>query len=494
MIQDLQDTPDGGELQADVCIVGAGPAGISLARSLRGSGLQVLLLESGGREREEAQADLARGVVDPNLKYFELHAARLRLLGGTSNHWAGQSYPLDPIDFETRDWVPDSGWPISHAEMSAYLPEAQELCRLGDQRWDWKSWSDKKGLSKNPYGDEMRVMPLRFSRPLVKFGEVYGEDLEKADDIRTVLHATLIGLEANADGTRVVSAQVSTVAGRTATVKAKRFVLACGGFENSRLLLLAQRAGGQPFGNQHDQVGRYVMEHPAVDTGEVAFEGSAHVEFVRKAFRMVGDQRIRMDVQLPAAEQERLQILNHAVFIHKKLKVAGNTAGVAALLDGLQDSDPSKPPVLKLRVRIEQAPYADSRITLHDSQTDPFGQPVTHLHWRMGELEHKTVATLEKVMARQLGLARVGRFRIPDRKNPGDWQKKVIWAYHHMGGTRMSSDPTRGVVDADCRVHGMSNLYLAGSSVFPTGGFTNPTLNLVALSLRLGAHLTSAAR
>lgn len=492
MISDLADRPDGSVLEADLCIVGAGPAGIAIARALRGKGLNILLLESGGAGPEDGPQALAKGTVDGPLAYRPLENVRLRQLGGTTGHWAGQSHPLDAADFDTRAWVPLSGWPVAYDDFAAYLPAAAELCQLGEESFDYDAWKGQKGMTPNPFGAGVHIVPLRFSKPIARFGQLYKDDLDVAADITCVLHATVTALTPNASGTAVVGATVKTLGGKTATVKAKRFVLAAG-LENARLLLLSQAASGKPFGNEHDMVGRCVMEHPRVDTGTVALEQRDAVEFVRKAARKVGSHSLRFDLQLPAQRCADLEILNHSAFVWRKHKAVDTAPDVLALTDAFADGGKKGQRLLHLRIRLEHAPNPDSRITLDEGTTDALGQPVTKLHWAVGELEARTVAAVERAMAEQFGAARVGRFRIPDRAKPTDWEADVGWQDHLMGGTRMASDPTKGVVDGDGKVHGMTNLFVAGATVFPTSGHTNPTLNLVALALRLADHLAGEA-
>ncbi len=488
MIQDFAELPAGSLFEADICVIGGGPAGITTVRALRGSGLRVLLLESGGREVEEVQQDLVRGT--SSRPYEALNTNRLRRLGGTSGHWAGQSLPLDPLDFRERPWVPDSGWPIPYEEFRRWLPEAMELCGLGAEPFTYAAWSDAAGLPEQPpFSEKVQVVPFRFSSPPVDFGEAYQADLNRDPSIQVVLHATVKHLVPNEAGTRVEEALIQTPSGKVARARAGRFVLATGALENCRLLLLSQAATGKPFGNAHDLVGRYVMEHPKFDASHAVLEAGPALSLLRKHSRKVkvGGSTVRFHFRYTDAEQERLQILNHSLFFARRHPKTPQSEAMQVLLDHERGERARGNRSFKLRIRLEHAPYASSRVTLGPTE-DALGNRRIHVDYRFGDLESRTMEALERAVALELGVSGLGRLRVEQRA-PGAWEERVGWQDHHLGGTRMDPDPKRGVVDVDGKIHGMDNLYCAGSSVFPTGGHANPTLNLVAMALRLGNHL-----
>jgi hypothetical protein len=240
-------------------------------------------------------------------------------------------------------------------------------------------------------------------------------------------------------------------------------------------------------------VGRYFMEHPNADLARVILSSRSGLGYLRQAFLRWQGGRTRFDFRLTAPEQRRLGILNHSAFLWQEFASDKVVDSVRSLIE-IQDPDREDGRrLLKVRVRLEQPPRASSRIDLGES-SDAFGQPVARLNLVISKLEDRTAWAIQQSLAIELGAAGAGRLQLPPRQSMEAWRESVGWQHHHMGGTRMSSTPEKGVVDSDCRVHGLENLYVAGASVFPTSGQANPTINLVALTLRLSNHLLRANR
>jgi choline dehydrogenase-like flavoprotein len=245
------------------------------------------MLESGGFEYEAEIQDLNKGE-STGQQYYPLQSARLRYFGGTTGHWAGMCSPFDPIDFETRDYVPHSGWPIRREALDSTL----------------QHWQDAAAAA------------------------------------------------------------------------------------------------------EKDNTGR-----------------------IARAFQ--------------------------------------------------------------LNTRIEQAPNPDSRVTL-STEKDELGVPRANLHWALTELDKRSIRTLHFILGQQIGQAGLGRVKLMDYlqdENDYSWPEGTDGGWHHMGTTRMSDDPRQGVVDANCQIHGIQNLYVAGAACYATSAAPNPTLTLVALSLRLSDFL-----
>jgi len=485
MLVDLNALDEGATIEADVGIIGAGAAGIAMALELMSDGLDVALIESGGLEYDAAAQALYDGAVT-GLVYFPLDSARLRYFGGTTNHWGGQSVPLQPIDFVARDWIPESGWPIDFDEFARYLPRAEHLCQLTTAAAGQDVWGLGERMPDFPLeGTGFEPVLLRFPRPAFSFGDVHRRTLERAERVRTYLHANAIGFEAGPDARRIDGIPLASLDGRRATLRADTYVLATGGIENCRLLLAAG------LGNAHDQVGRFVMEHPNYDTGRVRMVPTEYLGRANPYRAVLGTQSVRFDAQLGPEAQAEAGILNHSVYLLPLDEEPSGRAG--RLWDRLTDRvvGPEEHDYA-LRVRLEHAPDPESRITLTD-ETDALGMPRVALHYRLGPLETRTVAHVCDAFAQALGAADLGRMQV-DFDPGSDWPADVGWQYHHCGGTRMSADPRRGVVDADCRVHGIDNLYVAGSSVFPTAGHANPTMNLLAFAIRLADHIKTGVR
>jgi choline dehydrogenase-like flavoprotein len=477
MLVDLNAMDDGAVIRADVGIIGAGAAGIAMALQFLGDGLHVALIESGGLDYEADTQALYEGVVT-GLDYFALDTARLRYFGGSTNHWGGQSMPLQPIDFAARDWVPSSGWPVSYDVFTRYLPRAEPLCRLTLAAAGQEVWEPGPEMPDLPLDDTgFEPVLLRYPRPEFSFGSIHRRTIEQAVFVRCYLHANATGFATDPDRRRITSVSLASLDGRRATLVADKFVLATGGIENCRLLLAAD------LGNEHDQVGRYVMEHPNYDTGLVRI---VETPYLSRARTEIDTQEVRFDSQLSPEAQAEAGILNHSVFLLPQDR--GPTGRVGRLWDRLTDRvvGPEEHSY-KLRVRLEHAPNPDSRITLID-ETDALSMPRVALDYRFGPLEARTVEHVCDAFASAVGMADLGRMQV-GFDPASDWEANVGWQYHHCGGTRMSADPRHGVVDVNCRVHGIDNLYVAGSSIFPTAGHANPTMNLLAFAIRLADHL-----
>jgi choline dehydrogenase-like flavoprotein len=481
MLADLTSLDDGATIGADVAIIGAGPAGITLAMELLGTGLEVALIESGGLDYEDDTQVLYDGDVT-GLIYFPLDSARLRYLGGSSNHWDGQSVPLQPIDFIHRPWVPLSGWPIAYEEYARYLPRAEPYCRLTLVEAGQSVWEPGPEIPAFPLGGGgFRPVMLRFPDPTFSFGSIYRRALERAERLSCYLHANAVGFETDPMRRHIAGVRLASLEGRQATLRAATYVLATGGIENCRLLL----ATG--IGNDRDQVGRCVMEHPNYDTSLVRLTWN---DYLSRPRQTIGTEVVRLDAQLTPEVQTELQILNHTMFLRR----AGEAPGrIERIWDRLaeQVTGPGEAEY-SLRIRLEQAPDPDSRITLAEG-TDALGMPRVALDYRLGGLEARTVGQVLEAYARAIGAADLGRMQI-DFDPDSDWTADVGWQYHHCGGTRMSDDPATGVVDRNCRVHGVDNLYVAGSSIFPTAGHANPTMNLLAFTVRLADHIQMEAQ
>jgi choline dehydrogenase-like flavoprotein len=498
MLRDARTIEDGTVLQSDLCILGGGAAGISLAREFIGASESVLVLESGGFDFDSRTQSLYGGeatgtVLDASDPY--LTKSRLRYFGGSTNHWEGMCRALDPADFRERDWVPHSGWPLTFEDLVAYYERAAELCQL-------EGFSLAKA-TRNPPREAppliggvpgLRQVLFHLSPP-THFGEFYRRELIEAGNVTLVLFANAVELRANAAADRVESVVLRSFAGNQFSVRARATVLASGGIENPRLLLLSNRVQAGGLGNGHDLVGRFFMEHPHLVAGAMCYVPPAsHPQ--RSLDELLGSSaRTIGSVGLSESTQREHRLLNCAVeprVITRGRNVDDFMKSVASLVAEVDAGDPSAhPEYANLLVRAEQAPNPESRVRLTD-ETDEFGKRRARLDWRLSELDRTSLVTSLETLGRCLGEAGGGRVSVnPELAN--SWPR-AQGGSHHLGTTRMHRDPKRGVVDEHARVHSVSNLYVAGSSVFPTGGFANPTLTLVALTLRLAAHLKKRLR
>jgi choline dehydrogenase-like flavoprotein len=513
VIEDARDLEPNTVLESDIAIIGGGAAGITLALELAGKGLQTCLLESGGLDYAEDTQSLYSGA-NAARWYFPLDKCRLRYFGGSTNHWGGWCRPLAPIDFEARDWVPHSGWPLSRADLDPWYERAQPLIEAGPFQYESAAYWEAR------FGQPMPAFPLglittnffQYSPP-TRFGSRYRDALRAAGDVRIVLHANVLEIEASEAATEVTGLRVTTLAGNPFRVRARSYVLATGGIENARLLLASRSTRPDGLGNDHDLVGRYFMEHPHIPL-------AAHIACNRPSAlpalftRHLIDQGTTAHATLVPTEQllrsERLQGAAFTVGVMAEYRqdtaVPADEWHTGDVFQVLQDLDPASgdaaaagggiegwPPPdaagthLVLGGACEQAPDPESRVVL-GSERDALGMPRAQLNWRLGQGDRDSLYRVLHSIGREFGALGIGRLR-PFIGPDEDWPAEVLGGNHHMGTTRMARDPKQGVVDADCKVHGIANLYIAGSSVFPTGGSANPTLTLVALALRLAHHL-----
>jgi len=515
MIDDARSLPQESLIETDLAIIGAGAAGITLARELAGSNLNICLLESGGLDFEQDIQDLYAGE-NGGRWYFPLDNCRLRYFGGSTNHWGGWCRPLTPIDFEARDWIPHSGWPITRADLDPYYQRAQVLTETGPFRYDatefWEKTLDTKMV---PFSRGLITTTFFQYSPPTRFGTRYREGIERASNVHTLLHATVTEIETGESGSTVTGLRVATLEGPSFRVRARRYVLATGAIENARLLLLSNRTQPAGVGNDHDLVGRYFMEHPHLP-------GVASLVMPRpEAFHAIYTQHLLLadnivhSALIPTDALLRRERLQHAVFTIGVMGVynADNLAAPAPadeerardIFELQRDLGPPRatdhppagyndwPPAgtlgasCALGCACEQAPNPDSRVTLAEER-DALGLRHARLDWRITETDKRSLNRIVHALAEEFGALGLGRLR-PALSDDGVWPEEVLGGYHHMGTTRMAASPEHGVVNADCRVHGIDNLYIAGSSVFTTGGASNPTLTIVALALRLADHL-----
>lgn len=531
MLTDARTLVPGTTLEGDVCIVGAGPAGITLARQLAADGLRVLLLESGGRRRGEAAADLTDGAGSGE-PYYRLSDTRVRAFGGTSNHWGDngpfRARPLEELDLACRDEIPDRpGWPFDRATLEPFYVRAHAWCGLGVYDYGVGRWaSDERPEAPFATGS-LTTHVFKLARPDVwtdRFDEVVADP-----GIHLVLHATVADISTDRDPQRVGGLTVRVPGGTTLAARADRYVLAAGGIENPRLLLLADRVHPGGIGNDHDLVGRFFMEHPQVRAGRIQLERLDAIEqlgLYQRHSSPEGTTGVWIHAKLgpTAAALREHAILGSTFFLNpvsrarsanatrsfvtlghaltwrpRSRDLGGHLANVVlrdpvsvarTALDVARGRRHGEPEVLQLMSMGEQLPNPDSRVRLGTAR-DSMGMRVADVAWRLSPLDRRSIRRAHQLMDEELRASGCGWLEdvLDDATPPPEFKG----GWHHMGTTRMHADPADGVVDGDGRVHGIDNLYVAGSSVFPTSGFANPTLTIVALALRMAEHLRRLA-
>jgi choline dehydrogenase-like flavoprotein len=519
VLVDLAKLSDPAAIDAEICIIGAGAAGLTLARELAGLPMKVCLLESGGlRADRGAQALMrAESIGRPS---FPLELVRISGFGGTTSIWAGACRPLDPIDFGARHWVPHSGWPITRELLNPFYARAQSVCELGPFAYavqDWETQRDRP-FALQPNCIDTHIFQLSGTR----FGNVYRHTVLDAKNVLTCLGASAVSIETDELRQTATHVVARTLHGRKIRVNARVFVLAAGGIENPRLLLLSRAQTPAGLGNQHDLVGRFFMDHLYLDSGEILFTDASrpsqlysihHADGSRiEGVLAIGDevQRARELFRCaflfpprwrtgPAYTSPAVTSLRHMVRLLRlgRLPYEWNKH-VWSVLAGLDDvltttrrklvAWPRSDNRVMLRAFAEQTPNYASRVTLSD-RTDSLGRNLARVDWKVSASDFDSMRRAHEILGAEFQRTGLGRLVMRKSFDDAAWSAGVTGGYHHMGTTRMHSDPFHGVVDANCKVHGTSNVFVASSSVFPTGGYANPTLTIVALAVRLADHL-----
>lgn len=494
MLEDFNQTVENGSmLSCDVCIVGAGAAGITLANRLKDSGKNVVLLEGGGLTPPNAEGmALYDGKVEG--RSYPLMASRLRYFGGTTNHWGGWCRPLDDVDFMPRSHVAHSGWPINAETLTPYYQRAHDICQISAGDYDTQAvlqghqsaaldWpTQSTNAAKHGFVNKL----FRFSPP-TRFGKAYQQALTQAKNVRTLLNANAVSL--GQQNNRITDVTIKTLDGKkTAKVKAGKVVLAMGGIENARFLLNQKHAKYGSLGNHADWVGRCFMDHFGYFPGYLLSRANLKYQ--------------RFDVNnapvMPVISMSKEALLergwNNFCVTLSANKPDTIVSPKTMMNPGWGDSESPEYWRYHVTMICEPTPNPDSRIMLGDER-DALGMRKIRMNW---SIKPEDIHNAGKVMAHigkhigALGLGRLQYSKPVPQDNVDALQFST--ASHHMGTTRMSQKPADGVVNADGRVHHMDNLYVAGSSLFPTVGFSNPTLTIVALAERLADHLSGSTK
>ena len=546
MIADANSIPNGACLQVDVCVVGGGPAGIALTLALSERGFSVFMLESGQLALDAKTQSLYEGEVADERLHSPPDKYRQRRLGGSTAIWGGRCTPLDPIDFETRSHVAHSGWPLSYGDLLPYYPQANALAEAGRFSYDAGEALGPQALPMIRGFDSPRVHTNgleRFSCP-THFGSRYMKRLQLAPGVQVLLGANCTAVRLQADGRSVRALDVATLAGRRFSVVPRAAVLAAGGLETARLLLASRDVEPAGVGNLHDVVGRYYMCHIAGNVGTLTVHGSTR--HVRHGYEMTPEGvYCRRRLQVAAGEQRRLGLSNAVARLHfPRITDPAHHSGVLSglflarklisyeygkrLNDGARHSpasytrhllnvvtdpldtaafllhwltrrtlvDRKFPSVIlrncsnrfSLEVHGEQIPQAASRVSLSD-KVDALGMPRLRVDWRYCQEDIDSIRRTLDLLASEFAQSGTARFEYKRDTLEEDIMRFGAYGGHHIGTARMGTDVRTSVVNADCQVHSVRNLFVAGSAVFPTSSQANPTLTLIALSLRLGNTL-----
>jgi choline dehydrogenase-like flavoprotein len=525
----LVDFSEGGQdlnLDADLCVVGAGAVGLTIVHELRRSGLRVVVIETGGLDRDPVSDGLSDTPADGS-PTLDLHSTRPRVFGGSTVEWGGMCCPLDACDFETRPSMPLHGWPISLAELQPYYQRAHAALGLGPPYFDERVWSDLRiappavdpALLRTKFWQYRSPGLLPPDSPL-RFGEAYRADFASSADINAVLNATVDKLVRVPGEDRLDGVEFRNIAGRRGSVRATVFVLAAGAVENARVLLASE------FSNCSEALGRYFMEHPHAIVGRLSYRDMHRILPRWAVLQRTRRVSFRPKFLPTPAYQREHDILNAAMSLEVRCEPDCPHRALADLTRGLRarrfDSEvgssarrvATHPGILAgvayrrarggpacpahggidLYCRSEQEPNPSSRVTLGPDR-DAMGVNRAVLSWRLTDRDRRTVVDYANLVGSEL--RRLGATTLtldPWLSDREGWPAEMRGGPHHSGTTRMSDTATTGVVDKHSRVHGVANLYAVGPSVFPTGGYANPTYTIVALAIRAADHIQARLR
>ena len=479
MLIDLaQYRPDFSSTMFDVCVIGGGVAGITLAIKLGQAGRRVLLIEAGDQNASARSQKYYRGE-NGDLENLPLQETRIRALGGSSHHWGGWCRMLDSYDFARSDFSPDGAWPINKSDIDLYFREATILLGV----------TESSGTDMDLAGADGNLQTIRmyFSKPPANLGAKYLNDLRQSKNITLLLNAPYLSAAFDANKASINSIAVHDQRSASHLIcRSRQFVFAMGAVENVRNLLLLNRRNGSRFGNVDGTLGRYYMQHLHQELGQfVILNESASPAFANGMLvLMASTEKYLRDNGRGAFRLYSTRLTNCSDLIDRLRSVTTGASCHGQASGGT------------VSITCEQIPIADSRIFLIGEDNEQ-GIPHIKLDWRISDEDRITMRKAAIEFGRYLIRADIGRLNInptilSSPKPLRGWTAlpgAQGAAGHQMGGARMSSKPADGVVDKDCRVWDVDNLYVGGSAVFRTSGHANPTLTITQLALRLADTL-----
>lgn len=524
MIHDFDSYDHGAVIQADICVIGSGAAGLTIANQFFDTRWKVVVLEGGGPAEEAPSQDVYRADVI-GLPHDGVLQGRFRVLGGSTTAWGGQLLPLCEADFIGKPWVPFSGWPLSLPDLERFYRRAESMMGVDGPPYDESRWH-RFGITPPVLDDQ--TFRYRFSE-WAAWGKrnlalSFKQKLKTSQNVDVILHANAVNVLTNGETDHVDQVDVRSFNGKASAVKARFYIICCGGIETPRLLLASNKVERTGVGNKRDLVGRYFQDHVSLRAGRINPVDRRAVQALFDPFFRRGVM-YTPKVEMCRERQQELGLLNAICHLKFEIPEDSSLQDIKRMLLAVQAGKnpiPSGKALLRmardswdfarlafgkvalnrrlslsrgdihLLVDTEQAPNPQSRILLSE-KTDAFGMPRAAVDWRLSELDVRTLGTFARLFKQEWERLHLGEVLLDDLtfSEGRFWRENMRDVYHHMGTTRMADTPQQGVVDKDCKVHGVDNLFIGSSAVFPTSGNSNPTLTIMALCLRLSDHLKS---
>lgn len=516
-------------VEVELCIIGAGAAGLSIAHELAGFDLTIAIADSGGMTRLEGAQNFNNAESTDRLvpRY-----ARIRQFGGSTTAWSGKWLCLTPEDLTRKPWLQGSGWPIPHSELAEYYCRASEM-HNGPALHDYVHWSPPpEAITKTRPAELLPVSVFWLAKMNLDFGATVGKPIKDSDMITTYIGTTVTEIVLSDCGTRVSHVKAITAKGDHTVIQAKSFVLAGGGIENARLMLASNSQMSNGVGNANDLVGRFYMDHPSGNVATVTVNKNGKLsEVMGQDVRSNGRDRMDIGMCFSPELREREQLAN-SYFVWRPVNDVEPSAEIRKFFSTLVyiinrptklmlywilltdffrlqkilavryawfllvkklGRPTRKQNEFRINYHIEMLPDPTNRVMLSE-QKDAHGSPLAKVTWRASERELNSILRLHEEIGSLLKANSTGTLNWNGGAEPAAGDLPYSSSSHHMGTTRMGTDPETSVVDADCRVHGIENLYVAGSSIFPTAGFANPTFTIVALAIRLADTLKASLK
>ncbi|MGF1542580.1 MAG: FAD-dependent oxidoreductase [Pleurocapsa sp.] len=496
MITDILALGEQTKLKTQVVVVGSGIAGAEVATHLARHGREVVVLES-GRKQFDPSIQALNDVIFVGKRHRELNpnsyyhqylppelrgVSRVRQFGGTSNVWTGKWKYLQSSDFETRDWIPNSGWPIAFTDLLEYYRSAAKDYGFGDLEAEAMRPEIVK-LRDKIAAHGLKMSSFYWEQTPTRTAIRFGEEMRRSKNLQVVLGATATELKLDSSGQRITQVICRSMEGKQLIVEGETIVLAMGAFETARILLASNQQIPDGIGNLHNLVGCFYTDHPKHHTGVLRPDHLTR-EYARE-LQYAPKPRFCICFALDDKTQREKKLLEHVLYL--KPIYEQPIERLWRILRGYPSCRDENGAIAAYRVKFvtEQVPHKGSLIKL-STERDILGQRKLEVNWCFTDRDRYSMTETLRLLTERFQASGLGTFEFGN--DPPNLETMTD-AAHQMGTTRMGNRPEEGVVDTNCRVFGTENLYVASSAVFPTGPSYSPTFTILALARRLGQHL-----